>query len=418
MASDAEIDQSLICDAQMTSDIEIPPDLMEVLCRRGRRRLRDLQQSTEAVLKLDRASHRMQVTGTAKAIADVHRLLQGYTGPSCSVPATVYAELMRTRTNPDPEVAAVAQIQKLSGCRIHIERTSMHIRLFGAQPHIEIATDILKDLNRRCVNQSVEKPGHTLDEGELLKFAQEFGITIHIQENSISFLGIEGAVTAAVARFGQNESGCSSEARLAIMKAICKLGGAENSVDEAAVVEDAQPEMLMDGAVITRLPPVEPPHLHAKQPPGDEKASRRSSSRIRPTTSQQFSECPDCGCTAKFCVHCGGGTIMKTHGAGCPTCGAVKFCMYCGMPVERLPPPAGNGAPYVTPLRAGTRGGSHQFRNASMSAMPMGAGTYLPPPAAYARPGGMDMMYLPVGEGNYVMAAPPWQGSPYPYVPW
>merc|ERR1712023_426859 len=46
--------------------------------------------------------------------------------------------------------------------------------------------------------------------------------------------------------------------------------------------------------------------------------------------------CRTCGCSGIFCVNCGKpNEKIRNLPAGCPTCGAVNFCMYCGHPTGK-----------------------------------------------------------------------------------
>merc|ERR1740138_656250 len=47
-------------------------------------------------------------------------------------------------------------------------------------------------------------------------------------------------------------------------------------------------------------------------------------------------ECPMCGCGASFCSNCGNSIKRIKEANGCPGCGAVNFCVYCGQPTERM----------------------------------------------------------------------------------
>ncbi|CAK0818890.1 unnamed protein product, partial [Prorocentrum cordatum] len=78
--------------------IQLDPELMNMLFRRSRRRLRDIRAMCHAGLKLDRVRNTLHVTGTPEAIEAVRSQLAHLGGPVKPLPAPVWMELMRTRT--------------------------------------------------------------------------------------------------------------------------------------------------------------------------------------------------------------------------------------------------------------------------------------------------------------------------------
>lgn len=306
---------------EQTVEIQLEPEVLGVICRRGRRRLRDIQASSSATLKLDRCRGALQVRGTEDAVADVQRQLQMLTGPSVQVTAAVWAELMRTRTNTNPAEAGVARIQQQSGCRIHIERSALEIRLFGPQDSIRIAQHLIQELHSMCVESRAKMDQSACSDVDRLQlFAQEFGVTLQVEEGGqICVLGILGAVDEAVnglqsySSMQFMEGSVSNVARTAILTAIANLIGDDNEQSN----EEAAP--TLDGAVTTIPPVCKPP-----QPQQQQQQSRMREKQMSEWTSapQNFSN------FANFCVNCGS-RIERVNGV------VPKFCVYCGQPTEK-----------------------------------------------------------------------------------
>jgi len=331
---------------EQTAEIGLSADVLAAICRRGRLHLRNIQSSSQATLKLDRFRGVLEVTGSKGAIADVHTQLECLTGPFLSVSASVWAELMRTRTNPDVSLAAVARLQEQSGCRIHIERSLPQIRLFGPKDKTGIAQRLLNLLESMCVEEAVEmKCPQYLDLQMLQTFAEEFGVTLQVEEKQIVVLGIDGAVKEASRELRNYESDSlhfeqglevvksSDVARLAIEASMSKLrnprcpSSASTSADSLpAFVEDNcdQPtESQLQGAVISALP-----KIPARQQCGKAQDTIKQGYLAESTTS-----CRTCGVSvANFCVHCGQPSVKVVQPAcgACPDCRVAKFCVSCG----------------------------------------------------------------------------------------
>merc|ERR1719486_1338761 len=77
-----------------TAEISIDPQMFETICRRGLRRLRDIESSSQAILKLHRNRGVLEARGSKSAIAEVYRQLECLTGPRIAVSTANWAELM------------------------------------------------------------------------------------------------------------------------------------------------------------------------------------------------------------------------------------------------------------------------------------------------------------------------------------
>jgi len=394
---------------QAAVEISLNQEVLAVICRRGRRRLRDLQTSCQASLKLDRARSVLQVRGSHDAIKDVQRQLQMLTGPSVSVSPAVWAELMRTRTTAESSEAAVAMIQQECGCRIHIERSAQQIRLFGPQDVTVSAQHLLEILDDMCGEESVmmECPLH-LDMDMLQTFAQEFGVTLQVEDKQITVLGIKGAVAEAAQELRKYESdnkllerGCeaatpSDAAHSAILAAMAKLKVSEDGAESTNVSSPgttfthtdtgdsgegngSPPRGLMQGVVISKMPPASSP---ATNPQHESQINHSGGYSAY-------------GSSANFCVHCGK-RAEKIAGIGTP-----KFCIYCGQPMatgaDSTHSDSGNsGHVYVKPHKPHN---GFSYAN-QMPVMPMQQ--FLPSPqyGNQMMPPGMVMLVPMAGAAN------------------
>jgi hypothetical protein len=182
-------------------------------------------------------------------------------------------------------------------------------------------------------------------------FAQEFGVTLEVAETQISVFGIDGAVSEAAKELQKYDSDeqpihlqtnkPSDVAHSAIVGGLARLTLDGDQTGSASMTADSLPvimengttvktsERLMEGAVTSKMPPSCLPQAPARQ-------QASTTKDVEP--SRSFGGCPTCGCSARFCVHCGNATekMLQPGAGGCPSCGAVKFCVYCGKPTENL----------------------------------------------------------------------------------
>jgi hypothetical protein len=257
------------------------------------------------------------------------------------VSPALWAELMRTRTNPDPRQAAVARIQQETGCRIHIERNIQQVRLFGSKTETAVALNVFKDFERMCCEEVVDLKCLLPSDPELLQaFAQDCGVSLQVEGQRITILGIQEAVSEAAMQLrnydpvhNPNLRGNNSDViRLAIGIAMSKLSVKDDSC--ASTTADSLPPVTnppkeiaspnssvqdgsMQGLVINKLPPAQ------------------LEKEVQPHKKSQRDACPTCGSSGQFCVNCGR-KMMEYRLAGCRTCGTPKFCVYCGEPTERM----------------------------------------------------------------------------------
>jgi len=180
-------------------EIPLGPVLAGALCRRGRRRLRDIQASCQAILRFDRAHSVLHVFGSEEAVQAVRRQLESLGGLRKVIPPAVWAELMRTRTVHDSSQSMLAQLQQESGCRIHIERSQQEVRVFGPDEGTAVAERLLDELANDCIEEVVRTETQTLPTAALQSVAHDHGVTLSIEDDQIIVLGLKDAVHDAVA---------------------------------------------------------------------------------------------------------------------------------------------------------------------------------------------------------------------------
>lgn len=186
-----------------SEEIHIDSELVTILSHRSRRRLRELQTSCKVAARLDRAKQVVYVTGTQEAIKAARQAIESLSGPKKSVPLAVWAELMRTRTMSLEDLShqlggltkesqvSVAWVQEKSGCRLHIERGSCEVRIFGSKVGTEVASKLVDDMAPLCCEETVPvQDVASLTSPVLQSIAHACAATFRVQSSSIVVLGL------------------------------------------------------------------------------------------------------------------------------------------------------------------------------------------------------------------------------------
>lgn len=252
-------------------EIPLNDELLTSFSGRGRRRLRDLKQATETVLKLDRHRNCLQVRGTERSIADLREHLETLIGHRRSVSPAVWAELMRTRTQTTSD-AAIQYIQEQSGCRVHVERTTQEVRLYGCEKNLKMADKLLKELAEETDIQVVQG----MVSPELLEhIALSMGVTLRVQDTYIEVLGRKDATQSASAE---------------LEKLLQKAGFCEKTLEAETHSIQSQ----------STIPSPQPP-----SPQGPKIAEMgQHLQNIHGQTQPVENRCPTCHC-GRFCGTCG-----------------------------------------------------------------------------------------------------------------
>ena len=93
--------------------------------------------------------------------------------PVKELSTAVWRELLRTRQG----LGALNLIQKLTGCRLHLQRDASHVRLFGSAHAAAMASTLLEHLEEMCAEAQVEAPVEKLSQGILDSIARHSCVT-------------------------------------------------------------------------------------------------------------------------------------------------------------------------------------------------------------------------------------------------
>lgn len=286
-----------------------------------------------AMLRLDRSSGVLHVKGTQQALAEVERQLSMLTGPRIDITPVLWAELMRTRTSTDVAEGAVARIQHLTGCRVHIERSCLQVQLLGPNESTTLAEHFLRQVQGMCSEEIVEDDlAGTFSSDMILDFAEEWAVSMVIEDRCIRIMGICNAVSNAAQDLRK------------ILHQDCKMAPTEKTLHNQHIVERALSQLNVNVNCETYISPqrnayhVDGPDkvlygaVLAKIPPTAADAQAELAAQGNRMSTKFTHGCQTCGCSAKFCVKCGQSVQDTAYcsGAGCETCGILKFCMFCG----------------------------------------------------------------------------------------
>mmetsp|Transcript_2623 Transcript_2623/g.6772 ORF Transcript_2623/g.6772 Transcript_2623/m.6772 type:complete len:440 (+) Transcript_2623:61-1380(+) len=322
-----------------TAEVPLDPDVLTNLCRRSRLRLRDVQMTCQAIVKLDRLRGVLRVTGTDAAIQAVRRQLESLGGPRRLVPSPVWAELMRSRKmGPGSSQATVARLQEESGCRIHIERSNQEVRLFGPGEAVERADQLLSELAAQCGEEAVLLPGGDPPSAAALEeLAHRCHITMRMEEDKVIVLGLRPSVVEGAKQLRRYFTDPAVRA------------AADHAAAEASreAEEAAQGSRIAEGDGRTTLAVQKSASAAARNDPANLRmACRSQDSMTTQATLSDYSQCND---------------HAHRH---CSTCGAQKFCGSCGARTGF--PKRGRGSRSTT-----ASGGSERSRPGTPEALDM-----------------------------------------------
>ena len=97
---------------------------------RWRRRLREIKANCppDTVLKVYKELRVLEITSTPEGVQIAQQQVEERLGPVKELSTTVWQELLRTRQG----LGALNLMQKLTDCRLHLQRNANHVRLFGS----------------------------------------------------------------------------------------------------------------------------------------------------------------------------------------------------------------------------------------------------------------------------------------------
>lgn len=282
-------------------EFQLNEDLLAVFCRRGRRRLRDIQMACDVNLRLDRAQGVLRAAGSPGGIAAVRKQLASLGGPRRSVPAAVWAELMRTRTVVDAEQGAIMRMQEKCGCRIHIERSRHEVRLFGEDHAIAMADQLLDEMAEEVTQEAIPiNDCSKLSAVALQGLAHVSCVSLRVEPARVVVLGLRQKVAEAVVQVREYLADAQSHKHPQ-----CQDASNPQPADVSSLQDDA--------ASSTDCSEPLGPRVETHTATG----AVVNSGNLAPVAS------------AGMCV----GTMQCW---ACPTCGCGRFCSSCGTSVWQV----------------------------------------------------------------------------------
>mmetsp|Transcript_63137 Transcript_63137/g.150524 ORF Transcript_63137/g.150524 Transcript_63137/m.150524 type:complete len:216 (+) Transcript_63137:122-769(+) len=187
------------CFDQDTVEVVIDDLNVKKFSRRSKRRLRDLQRTSEVTMELNRLRGVLRIKGSRDNVSEVQSKLVDIGGFHRQVPVAMWAELLRTRMDSYDEEApmTLAWIQHHSGCRVHIERSKFEVRLFGSSEDLQRAVVLMDAVAKEAAQILVRCPEAKLSEEVIQELGQAYGVTLQWQEEHVLVLGRRLAVLEA-----------------------------------------------------------------------------------------------------------------------------------------------------------------------------------------------------------------------------
>mmetsp|Transcript_84085 Transcript_84085/g.132392 ORF Transcript_84085/g.132392 Transcript_84085/m.132392 type:complete len:376 (+) Transcript_84085:53-1180(+) len=198
------------CELSVTEEISLEPELINSLYRRGRRRLRDIQSNCGVNVWLDKLRGVLHLSGSKASVASAKHLIAGLGGPRKRISTAMWAELLRTRKQQSGPEAAVARIQLQSGCRLHVERTSQEVHLFGDSASVAIAEKLLMELDQDCAEEVITLDADPIPPTALQAIANSCDVTLQAEKDRLYILGLRGYVKKAIDALEKNRNNLES----------------------------------------------------------------------------------------------------------------------------------------------------------------------------------------------------------------
>lgn len=166
--------------------------------RRGRRRMHEIRLMCPGVsyVKLNKSLGVLEITGTAEGLELAKVKVAEVTGPLKQLSPAVWSELMRTRKQEGPG-ATTSELQRFSGCRLHLDRESCAVRIFGPEEVVATAEKLLDKLAEACEEHLLDVRSDDLDEEMLQQIACATCVSARIQNTGIYLMGFESLVRKA-----------------------------------------------------------------------------------------------------------------------------------------------------------------------------------------------------------------------------
>ena len=163
---------------------------------RWRRRLREIKANCppDTVLKVYKELRVLEITSTPEGVQIAQQQVEERLGPVKELSTTVWQELLRTRQG----LGALNLMQKLTDCRLHLQRNAKHVRLFGSAHAVAMASTLLEHLEEMCAEAQVEAPVEKLSQGILDSIARHSCVTLQTHGSQLCLMGFKTAIQDAL----------------------------------------------------------------------------------------------------------------------------------------------------------------------------------------------------------------------------
>ena len=153
----------------------------------------------DTVLKVKQELRVLEITSTPEGVQIAQRQLEERLRPVKELSTAVWRELLRTRQG----LGALNLIQKLTGCRLHLQRDASHVRLFGSAHAAAMASTLLEHLEEMCAEAQVEAPVEKLSQGILDSIARHSCVTLQTHGSKLCLMGFKTAIQDALDEIGK-----------------------------------------------------------------------------------------------------------------------------------------------------------------------------------------------------------------------
>lgn len=163
--------------------------------RRGKQRLRFVGQQSGAQLMLDEHWQVLYLAGACHSIYKAQEALEMMEGFTVEIASAMWSELMRCRREEEDTYSplTLSKVQDIVGYRVHVERDSLALRIFGPK-NMELSVAILiKRLEELCAKEVLKLP-EECDWNELKEIQKSGNVTLRVEGGYIELEGIQSAV--------------------------------------------------------------------------------------------------------------------------------------------------------------------------------------------------------------------------------
>lgn len=184
-------------DGFIVAAMSLDADLLRTFAGRRRRRIRDIASNHGADVRIDRIRGEVVISGPVEKVGLVRDAIRCLRSSLKEISQVLWAEFMRTRLMPTLSLAA--NLENLTGARVHIERAQKQVRIFGEEAHIAAAEEAIDRLECQCMWWAV--PVRVVDVGgqEIVAIvAEQFGVTILAETRHLIVMGMRHAVPRCV----------------------------------------------------------------------------------------------------------------------------------------------------------------------------------------------------------------------------